>query len=227
MRKLATGIAGLDKMLNGGVIEGRPYLVVGGPGSGKTIFCVQFLMEGLKKGEKCLYVTLEEPAEELRENMALFGWDISKVPILDLSPEGTGSSSELHALTYLGGELEKALETVKPSRVVFDSTTTIKLLEGSEVDGRRRILSLMKLLANSDCTSILICEGKENEQVMEAFLARGVIRLHSSATSGEIVRAIGIEKMRGTAFDEHIRPIEITKEGIVVHHDETAFERFS
>ena len=74
IRKIPSGIPGLDKMLEGGFIEGRPYLIIGGPGAGKSIFTMQFLMVSLTRGENALYVTLEEPFDEIRQNMATFGW---------------------------------------------------------------------------------------------------------------------------------------------------------
>jgi len=84
----------------------------------------------------------------------------------------------------------------------------------------------MKLLAGANCTSLLICEGDTRELTMESFLARGVIKLHTTTVSGEKIRAIGISKMRGTAFDEHIRPFSIGSSGIQVAADEIALESF-
>jgi KaiC/GvpD/RAD55 family RecA-like ATPase len=226
MRKISSGIPGLDKMLNGGFIEGRPYLVIGGPGAGKSIFTMQFLMVSINRGENALYVTLEEPFDEIRQNMATFGWDTSKVRILDASPEGRNTDTEDYNLNYLAKELEQELESKKHKRVAFDSTTTLRMLDESDYMARRRILSVMKILANAKCTSLLICEAGTKEIQMESFLARGVIKLHTTTVSGEKIRAIGIEKMRGTSFDEHIRPFSITNSGIQVAADEIAFESF-
>lgn len=74
MGRISTGVEGLDEMLQGGLIPGRTYLVKGGPGSGKTTLGVQFIMEGVKNGEKCLYMTLEESPKSLKENVAKFGF---------------------------------------------------------------------------------------------------------------------------------------------------------
>ncbi len=226
MRKIQSGIPGLDKMLHGGFIEGRPYLVIGGPGAGKSIFTMQFLMVAINRGENALYVTLEEPFNEIRQNMATFGWDTSKVRILDASPEGREKDMEDYSLDYLATELAHELDTKRHKRVAFDSTTTLRMLDQSDYMARRRILSIMKILANSNCTSLLICEGGTREIQMESFLARGVIKLYTTTVSGEKIRAIGIEKMRGTSFDEHIRPFSITNTGIQVAADEIAFESF-
>jgi circadian clock protein KaiC len=226
MRKTPSGIPGLDKMLNGGFIEGRPYLIIGGPGAGKSILTMQFLMVALNRGENALYVSLEEPYDEIRQNMATFGWDTSRVRILDASPEGRDTDMEDWSLDYLAKELKHELETKNHKRVAFDSTTTLRMLDQSDYMARRRILSIMKILANAKCTSLLICEDDTKNISMESFLARGVIKLYTTTVSGEKIRAMGIEKMRGTSFDEHIRPFSITNKGIQVQADEIAFESF-
>ena len=226
MRKVKTGIQGLDKMLNGGLIEGRPYLVIGGPGAGKSILAIQFLMVSVNRGESALYVTLDEPFNEIRENMATFGWNTSRIRILDLSPEGQQEDKSTYGLDYLYEELKNEMNNQKHKRVAFDSTTTLRMLDESDFKARRRISSIMKLLANSHCTSLLICEADTTELPVESFLARGVIKLFTTNVSGEKVRALGIEKMRGTAFDEHIRPFSITNNGIQVAADEFVFESF-
>jgi circadian clock protein KaiC len=226
MRKIKTGIQGLDKMLNGGLIEGRPYLVLGGPGAGKSILGIQFLMVSVNRGESALYVTLDEPYNEIRQNMAAFGWNTSKIRILDLSPEGKDDDPGSFGLDYLFEELKHEMTSQRHKRVAFDSTTTLRMLDESDFKARRRISSIMKLLANSQCTSLLICEADTKELPVESFLARGVIKLYTTNVSGEKIRALGIDKMRGTAFDEHIRPFSITNQGISVAADEFVFESF-
>ena len=227
LRKIRTGIPGLDKMLHGGLIEGRPYLVTGGPGAGKSIFVMQFLMQSIRKGEDSLYITLEEPYDEIRQNMAQFGWDTRPVRILDVSPEAhTKEGGDMYSLGYLEEELFQELQRRNHKRVGLDSTSTLRMLEEHPLGGRRRILSIMKMLTEMRCTSLIICETTDNTPSMESYLARGVIRLYTTTTAGEKIRAIGIEKMRGTSFDEHIRPFTITNEGISVAADEIAFETF-
>ncbi|AEA46920.1 RAD55 family ATPase [Archaeoglobus veneficus] len=83
MEKVSTGIEGLDKMLNGGLVPGRTYLVKGGPGSGKTTLATHFLSAGVASGERVMYITLEEPVDELEEEMSLFGFDVSKIEFID------------------------------------------------------------------------------------------------------------------------------------------------
>ena len=84
--RVSTGIEGIDKMLHGGLIPGRPYVVQGPFGSGKTTFCIQFLQQGVRQGERALFVAIDEPPAELRENVRFLGWDVGKIRILDVHP---------------------------------------------------------------------------------------------------------------------------------------------
>jgi KaiC/GvpD/RAD55 family RecA-like ATPase len=87
VEKVRTGIEGLDRMLKGGLIPKRPYIVSGPPGSGKTTLCMQFLLEGIKAGERVLFVALEEPPNEIRYNMESYGWKVGDVEILDANSD--------------------------------------------------------------------------------------------------------------------------------------------
>jgi hypothetical protein len=84
--RVSTGVPGLDEMLGGGLIPGRPYVVSGTTGSGKTILAVQFLHQGVKQGERALLVAIDEPPAEIRENVRALGWDVGKIRILDVHP---------------------------------------------------------------------------------------------------------------------------------------------
>lgn len=85
--RVRTGIDGLDKMLNGGLIPHRPYIISGPPGSGKTTLCMQFLLAGLQEGERGLFVALEEPPNEVRYNMESYGWKVGEVEVLDANSD--------------------------------------------------------------------------------------------------------------------------------------------
>jgi KaiC/GvpD/RAD55 family RecA-like ATPase len=84
--RVSTGVDGMDRMLNGGLIPGRPYAVAGAYGTGKTTFCIQFLQQGVRLGERALFVSIDEPPSELRENVRFLGWDVGKLRILDVHP---------------------------------------------------------------------------------------------------------------------------------------------
>jgi len=105
-QRVSSGVPGLDRMLGGGLLQGRPYLVTGGSGSGKTLLGLSFLLEGIRRGEEVLLVAVDEPPSEIVENVRSFGWDLSPVRTLDANP-GTraikrmSDVQEIRALTDL------------------------------------------------------------------------------------------------------------------------------
>jgi len=225
--RISTGVAGLDAMLRGGLIEGRPYVVIGGPGAGKSILGWQFLLEGARRGESTLYITLDEPHDEIRANMETLEIMDPAIKIMDLSPEDIDKEGEVTSLSHLDMELPAQLAKLRPRRVVFDSTTSIRAMDPDPVRVRRRILSLMKTLSDhkeligEGLTSLLIAEDDGGENPLEGYLSRGLIRLHNEMVKGVRMRAVSIEKMRGIQFDEHMRPIKIGKGGIYVAAQDT------
>ncbi|MEA3558968.1 MAG: ATPase domain-containing protein [Candidatus Thermoplasmatota archaeon] len=224
IRKIPTGISGLDQMLRGGLVAGRPYSIIGGPGSGKSILGWQFLLQGVENDESTLYITLDEPHYEIRSNMDSLGIYNPNIKIMDLSPEDIKYEGEFTSLSFLDEELPKQIKKVRPLRVVLDSTTSLKAMSPDEITARRHILSLMKSLSEKEeedrlhppITSLLLTEQDSHHHPLESYLSRGVIRLHNSSVRDSRVRAVLIEKMRGSDFDEHMRPLRITRGGLYV-----------
>jgi len=146
--KAKTGISGLDNILSGGFSRGHLFLVEGAPGTGKTTVALQFLLEGVKAGEQCLYITLSETERELRESAASHGWKLDGgIEIFELlPPESVLDSEQQQSLLYSSdlelGEATKqifaAVDRVQPSRVVLDSLSEIRLLAQSSLRYRRR-----------------------------------------------------------------------------------------
>lgn len=229
LKKIKTGVEGLDQMLNGGLIENRCYIVLGGPGSGKTIFSMQFLMEGAKKGEEGLFMALEENSTELRENMNVFGWDLKRIKVIDTSQELSGkwairvesviAGPEL-SLNNIMSILKEYISKYNIKRVVIDSLTSLKVMQKTTADYRRSLLTIMKFLTTVGCTSLLTIETEGREVIMEEFLASGVIDLGFVEHGGEWLNAMRVKKMRGTPIDQHMRPMRITEKGIVVFASE-------
>jgi KaiC/GvpD/RAD55 family RecA-like ATPase len=233
MMKVKTGISGLDEMLNGGLIAGRPYLLSGAPGAGKSILGMQFLMQAVREGKSGIYVTLEERKRGLEQNFRVFGWDINKIHIIEATPGLGNKMWEIRtdeSFINMTLNLNNLTEAIKEKlghgaeRIVIDSVTTLKLLYPSEVDARREILSLIHFLTDTRCTSLLLVEKFNEERTMESFLADGSIELRIIEEKGIKKRAIEIKKMRGTDFDEQWRPMKITGEGIIVYSDEALFK---
>jgi KaiC/GvpD/RAD55 family RecA-like ATPase len=118
--RVSTGIAGLDRMLSGGLLPGRPYLLTGGNGSGKTLIALSFLREGLRLGEEVLLVAADEPPSEIVENVKAFGWDLSQVQTLDANPGGkafkrTAAVQEIRTMTDLKSMRDLADDASHPS----------------------------------------------------------------------------------------------------------------
>jgi circadian clock protein KaiC len=158
----ATGVAGLDDVLLGGFTRARLFLVEGVPGSGKTTLALQFLMVGAQAGETVLYVTLSETEDELRSVAESHGWTLDGITIRELSPTEGDLEPEEQNTMFHPSELELAsttkrvlddIEKLKPSRVVFDSLSELRLLAGSALRYRRQILALKQFLRNGSARS--------------------------------------------------------------------------
>ncbi len=118
--RISTGVPGLDRMLGGGLVPGRPYLVTGGNGSGKSLLSLAFLREGLRLGEEVLLVAADEPPGEIVENVRAFGWDLSRVQTLDANPGGRGfkrtaAVQEIRSMTDLRSMRDLADDSAHPS----------------------------------------------------------------------------------------------------------------
>ena len=248
VNKIGTGIRGLDKMLNGGLVPGRAYIVSGPPGSGKTILGSQFLVDGVEGGERVLFVALEEPPNELKYNLRVFGWPIEGIEVLDANsdirrfeptpimeistetepvkfsavpddirktPDFESHEVSVHSLQQL---LKSLFIKSGYTRVLVDSMTALRYFCMKDFEENVSTQSFMRFLAESKVTSLLTVETSEAaEMAPEAFLARGEIRLYKMRDESGIKRFISIEKYKGSAHDEDIRPFDITAKGIVVH----------
>src|SRR5690242_7487317 len=151
INKAETGVSGLDEVLGGGFSRGNLFLIEGKPGTGKTTFALQFLLEGAARGEKSLYVTLSETEAELRHGAASHGWTLGdQITVFELAPpESLLDANQQQSLLYSSdlelGETTKQIfdivERTKPSRVVLDSLSEIRLLAQSSLRYRRQILA--------------------------------------------------------------------------------------
>lgn len=223
--RISSGIKGFDRLIEGGLLPKSVNLVVGGSGSGKTIFALQFLVDGALKGEGGIYVTFEEKRERMYEDMARFGWDLAalekkrKLVIIEYTPEQVKKMLEEG-----GGEIERIIEETKAKRMVIDSITSFALLFESELEKREASLALFELLRKWDCTSILTLQQEENrrdkivEHVSTAleFEADSIILLYFPRPDGTRIRELEVLKMRGTAHSKKMYRFHIANKGVVI-----------
>lgn len=225
IERVATGIPGLDDIIEGGLPKGRIHLVTGTAGSGKTTLGIQFLYTGATQyNEAGLFVTLQEEIPDTVKDMARYGWDLEKLRrqnklALVQSPipfEVSNCPGGADIDTLLDTIHKHAME-VNAKRLVFDSLAQLGLPYSDPILLRRDIMRLGALLRELGCTTLLLTEMVEGDPKIsrygvEEFLTQGVIILHLSPT----YRALQVSKMRGTRHDIGLHRMRFTDSGLVV-----------
>jgi len=243
MNRIATGIKGFDALIEGGLPEGRSFLISGGTGTGKTIFAIQFLVNGALQGEPGVYLTLDERPDLIREDMLRFGWNIrqledqGQLKVIDGTIAKIGiPSDEEFSLPATGFDLDKLLlelmrtiKKIKAKRVVIDSIPALGMNFENEHEIRKAILKIVYLLSRAGVTTLLTTEVNEGSKQfgkygVEEFVSDGVIVLHYMGIGTQSNRTLHIRKMRATKHSEDLHPLEITSTGLKVHKVEEDYD---
>ncbi|MBC3362375.1 ATPase domain-containing protein [Pseudomonas sp. SWRI154] len=226
--KAATGIEGLDDVLSGGLSRGHVFLLEGEPGTGKTTVALHFLMAGAKAGERSLYITLSETERELRQGAASHGWTLDEnIHIFELTPpESLLNADQQQSLLY-SSDLElgeatrqifEVVERIKPTRVVLDSLSEIRLLAQSSLRYRRQILAIKHYFVRYDAT-VLLLDDLTTESLDKTVhsVAHGVIRLEELTPSyGAERRRLRVVKYRGQKYRGGYHDFTIMSDGLHV-----------
>jgi len=222
---VTTGTAGLDTILRGGLPASRLYLLEGQPGSGKTTLALQFLLKGAELGESCLYVTLSETADELAEVAHSHGWSLDGLHLFELAAAqnvlGDGQQqSVLHPWEVeLDGTIkliQAEVERLKPTRIVFDSLSELRLLAQDSLRYRRQVLALKQYFSPRNITVFLVDDltGGERDAHLHS-LCHGVISLERVTLDfGAARRRMQVQKLRGVNFIAGYHDLALVKGGM-------------
>ena len=222
------GIDGLDDILAGGLERDRLYLLEGAPGTGKTTAAMDFLLEGARRGERCLYITLSETEDELRATARSHGWSLEGIEVFELvPPESLLDERQQQSLLY-SSDLElgettrlilEAVEKADPQRVVIDSLSEIRLLAQGSLRYRRQVLALKHHFSRRGTTVLLLDDltTDVNDKTVHS-VAHGVVQLQELAPEyGAERRRVRVIKYRGRRFRGGYHDFTIKTGGLEVY----------
>ncbi len=246
-KRVPTGIKGFDELVEGGFPEGASILICGTPGTGKTIFGMEFVYYGAKKfNEKCLYVSFEQKIDDIREQAARFGWDFQsleksgklKIMHIPLKNIDENTTRDVVKVIQKNGIKRVIIDSISTLAVNAPIYTTIKDMTMVDMINRKKVFSpailgdfvvkrfiygfISELNNMEHCTSLLISESSEkgeylSRDTISEFFCDGVVHLTFESMGGQYSRSLIVRKMRKTANDEDIHPLEISNKGVVIH----------
>jgi len=221
--RVSTGVPGLDDIIGGGFIPGRVYLVIGPPGSGKTTFGVQFLVEGARKGDKGLFISLLYHPRIIVQDMMRYSFGLpdhiksGRIMFYDMG-ESIFRAGRRFTWTEMLENILRIIEAQEVKRVFIDSFTSI---EYSALDPDHERLALgrfIRRLHEMEITCLMASEMMSSEKYTEHhYLADGVIVLHHFMKNYRMVRALQVLKMHGVDHDTNLKKLRFTVEGLKVY----------
>lgn len=226
--RLRSGISSLDDILLGGLPKGHIYLVEGDPGTGKTTLGMQFVLEGKRAGERCLYVTLSESKAELELGAQSHNWSLDGISIAEFVPEEASLNGEDQYTVFHPGEVELAttikkliaeIERINPERLVIDSLTEFRLLAQDAIRYRRQLAALKQFFAGRNTTVLLLDDRTANRTDLQVHsIVHGIFCLENLPRSyGVNRRRIAIPKIRGMAYRQGYHDYTIGLEGVLIY----------
>ncbi len=220
--RLTSGIPGLDKLIGGGFKDRSINLVCGGAGSGKTTFAMQFLLEGVRKGEAAIYITFEENQKKLYDDVLEYGWDLERYERMGLFKFLSYSPEQIkRVLVEGGGTIDAIVTQMKAKRLVIDSISSFALLFQDQLTQKESSLALFDLINKWGCTAVLTSHAvglNENDLSSQLqFEVDSIILLYHFKRKGARERAIEILKMRGTKTPEKTLRLLWTEKGLSVN----------
>ncbi|MBI4020508.1 MAG: ATPase [Candidatus Aenigmarchaeota archaeon] len=220
--RVKSGIPGLDAVMQGGFITNSVNLISGGAGSGKTIFCAQYIWSGLEKGESGVFITLEEDPQDIRDDVEQFGWDFRQYEKKGLFKLIYHDPAQI---SNIGPVIIDEIKTVKAKRLVIDSTTVMGLTIDNLSQIRKRLYAIINAIKRSSCTALITSEIPEHTRMLsrfgvEEYVSDSVILLNYLSVGEAFNRTLLVRKMRRTNHGKDIYPFEISSKGITVRKGE-------
>ncbi len=222
--RVTTGIPGLDGLIEGGFVKGSTVLVTGGTGTGKTTFCAQFIWEGLRKGEPGVYITMEEEPDDIREDLAMYGFDLGKF-------EKEGKFKLIYQNPFESSDISStvvdAINSVGARRVVLDPISLIGMYIKDSAVLRKRLFEIIRLLKKTGVTTLITSEildaelggrgaGSLSREGVSEFVTDGVIVLSLFGIGEGVSRSLLVRKLRRTRHGMNVCPMEMSDKGIVI-----------
>jgi circadian clock protein KaiC len=223
--RISTGVAGLDEVLHGGLLPGRTYVVGGGPGTGKTMLGLHFLSAGAARGERTLFITVEEPTEQVRKDARALGFNLEGVRFVDLTPGAEFFTKAQSYDIFSSAEVEREpttrrivdeIEALRPDRVFLEAMTQFRYLSPDAFQYHKEVLSLIRFLEERGATVLFTSEGSHaaDEEHLQ-FLSDGVLYLDAAAGGG--ARSVRVVKFRGSDYESGPHSLRLTDQGMRVY----------